>query len=189
MSPSASTAPGIRTALSARRVVNSFPRYSGNCDCQSSCRCHACRTLHSGSLAYRLFANGGVPRKGRHLSVSASAVSSQASVGTCKTKPTNKEQLQCSQVHALHCKAMTLSLRKPVQVIGLGLFFTPGLLAVAYAFVRGKGNLRDGLSRLLTDVSQGYFQPDVGGETIPVAEGELSDLVGGEPLFKALFQW
>ena len=75
------------------------------------------------------------------------------------------------------------------QVIGWGLFFTPGLLAVTYAFVRGKGNVRDGLSRLLTDISQGYFQPDVGGETIPVAQGELSDLVGGEPLFKALFQW
>lgn len=76
-----------------------------------------------------------------------------------------------------------------VQVLGWGLFFTPGLLTVAYAFVKGKGNVKDGLSRLLTEVSQGYFQPNVGGETIPVAEGELSDLVGGEPLFKALFQW
>jgi hypothetical protein len=37
--------------------------------------------------------------------------------------------------------------------------------------------------------SQGYFQPDVGGETIPVAEGELSDLAGDEPLFKALYKW
>lgn len=55
--------------------------------------------------------------------------------------------------------------------------------------MRGKGNVKDGFSRLLTEVSQGYFQPNVGGESIPVAEGELSDLVGGEPLFKALFQW
>jgi len=55
--------------------------------------------------------------------------------------------------------------------------------------VRGKGNLSDGLSRLLTDVSQGYFQPDVGGKNIPVAQGELSDLAGDEPLFKALFKW
>ncbi|MEW5302811.1 MAG: hypothetical protein WDW36_005557 [Sanguina aurantia] len=47
----------------------------------------------------------------------------------------------------------------------------------------------DGLSRLLTLVSQGYFQPDVGGKNIPKTEGELSDLVGGEPLFKALYKW
>ena len=60
---------------------------------------------------------------------------------------------------------------------------------MAYSFWRGKGNFQDGFSRLLTEVSQGYFQPNVGGETIPVAAGELSDLVGGEPLFKALYQW
>ncbi|CAL5218758.1 g475 [Coccomyxa viridis] len=42
---------------------------------------------------------------------------------------------------------------------------------------------------MLTQVSQGYFQPDVGGENIPVAQGELSDLAGDEPLFKALYQW
>lgn len=38
-------------------------------------------------------------------------------------------------------------------------------------------------------VSQGYLQPDVGGKNIPTAEGELSDLAGDEPLFKALYQW
>jgi hypothetical protein len=43
--------------------------------------------------------------------------------------------------------------------------------------------------RLVTQLSQGYLQPDVGGENIPVAEGELSDLAGDEPLFKALYQW
>ncbi|KAK9800181.1 hypothetical protein WJX73_004196 [Symbiochloris irregularis] len=75
------------------------------------------------------------------------------------------------------------------QLAGWGLFFTPGLLAVAYSYWKGKGNVKDGFSRLLTEVSQGYLQPDVGGETIPVAQGELSDLVGGEPLFKALYQW
>jgi len=36
---------------------------------------------------------------------------------------------------------------------------------------------------------QGYFQPDVGGKTIPVSQGELSDLAGDEPLFKALYKW
>ena len=75
------------------------------------------------------------------------------------------------------------------QLAYTALFFTPGLTAVAYSFWRGKGNFKDGFSRLLTEVSQGYFQPNVGGESIPVAEGELSDLVGGDPLFKALYQW
>jgi hypothetical protein len=75
------------------------------------------------------------------------------------------------------------------QLIGLGLFFTPGLAALGYAYYKGRGNLKDGLSRLLTEVSQGYFQPNVGGENIPVATGELSDLAGDEPLFKALYNW
>lgn len=74
-------------------------------------------------------------------------------------------------------------------LVGVGLFFTPSLLALAYATVKGKGNTKDGLSRMLTELSQGYFQPDVGGESIPVAQGELSDLAGDEPLFKALYQW
>ena len=74
-------------------------------------------------------------------------------------------------------------------LVGVGLFFTPSLLALVYATVKGKGNTKDGLSRMLTELSQGYFQPDVGGETIPVAQGELSDLAGDEPLFKALYQW
>jgi hypothetical protein len=38
------------------------------------------------------------------------------------------------------------------QLLGAALFFTPGALALAYAFVKGRGNLRDGLSRLLTEV-------------------------------------
>jgi hypothetical protein len=77
----------------------------------------------------------------------------------------------------------------PSELIGVALFFTPGLAALAYAYIKGKGNLKDGLSRLLTEVSQGYFQPNVGGENIPVAQGELSDLAGDEPLFKALYKW
>ena len=74
-------------------------------------------------------------------------------------------------------------------LVGVGLFFTPSILAVVYAFFKGKGNVKDGLSKMLTEVSQGYFQPDVGGENIPIAQGELSDLAGDEPLFKALYQW
>ena len=73
--------------------------------------------------------------------------------------------------------------------IGVGIFFTPSIVAVIYAYFKGKGNIKDGLSRLLTEVTQGYFQPNVGGESIPVAQGELSDLAGDEPLFKALYQW
>jgi len=69
------------------------------------------------------------------------------------------------------------------------LFLTPGALAVAYATWLGKGNTADGASRALTQVSQGYFQPDVGGANIPTATGELSDLAGDEPLFKALYGW
>lgn len=74
-------------------------------------------------------------------------------------------------------------------LIGTGIFFAPGAAILGYAFVKGKGNVKDGLSRLLTEVSQGYFQPSVGGLNIPVAEGELSDLAGDEPLFKALYKW
>jgi len=77
----------------------------------------------------------------------------------------------------------------PEQAAGVALFFTPGLCALVYAYFKGKGNIKDGLSRLLTDLSQGYFQPDVGGKNIPVSQGELSDLAGDEPLFKALYKW
>eukprot|EP00798_Chlamydomonas_sp_ICE-L_P024654 gene24654-10279_t len=74
-------------------------------------------------------------------------------------------------------------------VTSVALFFSPSVLIAIYALYKGKGNLSDGLSRLLTEVSQGYFQPDVGGANIPVATGELSDLAGDEPLFKALYKW
>jgi cytochrome P450 family 97 subfamily B polypeptide 3 len=75
------------------------------------------------------------------------------------------------------------------EALGWAAFFSPTVIGLGYALVKGKGNLKDGLSRLLTDVSQGYFQPDVGGANIPIAEGELSDLAGDEPLFKALYKW
>lgn len=84
--------------------------------------------------------------------------------------------------HTTRCSATSTA-------VGLGIFFTPSIVAVIYAYFKGKGNVKDGLSRLLTEVTQGYFQPNVGGESIPVAQGELSDLAGDEPLFKALYQW
>ena len=112
---------------------------------------------------------------------------------------------------------------------GLGLFFTPSILATIYAGVIGKGNVKDGYSKLLTQVSSrsdvlfpkcalsllglrnltsdaGHLTACatllsadrsaratssrmLGGENIPSATGELSDLAGDEPLFKSLFKW
>ena len=60
----------------------------------------------------------------------------------------------------------------------LALFATPGALTLAYAAYKGKGNLSDGLSHVITSVSQGYLQPDAGGKNIPVAEGDLSEFTG-----------
>lgn len=39
-------------------------------------------------------------------------------------------------------------------LVGLAIFFSPSVAALIYAYVKGKGNIGDGLSRLLTDVSQ-----------------------------------
>ena len=108
--------------------------------------------------------------------------------------------------------------------LGPALFFAPGAALALYSLIRGKGNLKDGFSRVLTEVSQGYFQvgeererggrnvelqlsavarargvfrccfcraeqPAAGGENIPEVDGDLSDLVGDEPLFVALYKW
>ncbi len=59
---------------------------------------------------------------------------------------------------------------------------------------RNEGKMRSARAALeggaaARQASQGYLQPDVGGANIPTAEGELSDLAGDEPLFKALYQW
>ena len=42
----------------------------------------------------------------------------------------------------------------PEQLMGLGIFFSPSIAALGYAYWRGKGNLQDGLSHLLTEVSK-----------------------------------
>eukprot|EP00879_Flechtneria_rotunda_P025817 GHRR01027464.1.p1 GENE.GHRR01027464.1~~GHRR01027464.1.p1 ORF type:complete len:328 (+),score=64.04 GHRR01027464.1:93-1076(+) len=94
--------------------------------------------------------------------------------------------LQIQTQHRRHVRAQAL---EASQGLGVALFFAPSIIAVIYAYFRGKGNVTDGLSRMLTDLSQGYFQPDVGGKNIPVSQGELSDLAGDEPLFKALYKW
>ncbi|GIL44064.1 hypothetical protein Vafri_1625 [Volvox africanus] len=113
-----------------------------------------------------------------------SSVLPQRSIGLPTTSPLRPGQHGRSI--GSQSRLVSRGLPDPVAV---GLFFAPGLAALVYAYFRGKGNLTDGLSRLLTEVSQGYFQPDVGGKNIPVAEGELSDLAGDQPLFKALYQW
>lgn len=59
----------------------------------------------------------------------------------------------------------------------------------AYALYLGKGDFRDGSSRLLTQISAGYFQPDLGGENIPAVDADVSVLDGGRPLFEPLYDW
>ena len=90
------------------------------------------------------------------------------------------------------CRSMCLrprharSTQPPLQCLGIAQQQHRDPRPLTHA---GKGNLKDGLSRVLTELSQGYLQPDVGGKNIPVSQGELSDLVGDEPLFKALYKW
>ena len=43
-------------------------------------------------------------------------------------------------------------------LVGLGIFFTPSIVAVIYAYFKGKGNVKDGLSRMLT-VRLGTLSP------------------------------
>lgn len=117
---------------------------------------------------------------GRHALPTPSLTSSSSS---SRTSP-------AAAPHNRHRRDVSArALLEPSQALGVALFFTPGLLGLVYAYFKGKGNIKDGLSRMLTEFSKGYFQPDVGGKNIPVAQGELSDLAGDEPLFKALYQW
>lgn len=51
---------------------------------------------------------------------------------------------------------MTYSLQD--TAIGLGIFFTPSVLATIYAYFKGKGNLTDGFSRMLTEVPLAYHE-------------------------------
>lgn len=75
-------------------------------------------------------------------------------------------------------------------LLGLGLFFSPSALLALYALVLGKGDFAQGSSKVLTQVSRGYFQPNLGGDKVPVCDGELKDLVGDdEPLFCFLHTW
>ena len=48
----------------------------------------------------------------------------------------------------------TRALLSSETLVGLAIFFSPSVAALIYAYVLGKGNLTDGLSRLLTVVSQ-----------------------------------
>ena len=50
------------------------------------------------------------------------------------------------------CRGSALVARASLQdtLVGLGIFFTPSIVAVIYAYFKGKGNVKDGLSRMLT---------------------------------------
>ncbi|GMH34195.1 hypothetical protein BSKO_02029 [Bryopsis sp. KO-2023] len=75
-------------------------------------------------------------------------------------------------------------------LLGLGIFLTPSALFALYALVIGKGDFGQGFSLALTQISRGYFQPDLGGDKVPVCDGELKDLVAAdEPLFCFLYTW
>lgn len=75
-------------------------------------------------------------------------------------------------------------------LVGLGLFFSPSAVFALYALVIGKGDFGQGLSVALTQISRGYFQPNLGGDKVPVCDGELKDLVAAdEPLFCFLYTW
>ena len=68
--------------------------------------------------------------------------------------------------------------RRALTAEQVGLAFVliaPGTAALIYSAIRGKGNVSDGFSHLLTILSQGYLQPDAGGKEIPVATGDLSE--------------
>lgn len=58
-----------------------------------------------------------------------------------------------------------------------------------YAAVQGKGDLRDGFSRIVTQLSAGYFQPNLGGENVPAVDADVSVLDGERPLFAPLYDW
>lgn len=60
-------------------------------------------------------------------------------------QPQHQQQRRAVVTHAM-VSAETL--------VGLAIFFSPSVAALVYAYIKGKGNLADGLSRLLTDVSQ-----------------------------------
>lgn len=85
---------------------------------------------------------------------------------------------------ALNCQGSLGSV-----LMGIGLFLMPGALFCMYALVTGKGDLGHGMSVALTQISRGYFQPELGGSKVPVCDGKFSDLMSNEPLFCFLYEW
>ena len=73
--------------------------------------------------------------------------------------------------------------------VGVGLFLTPGLILCLYAFAVGQGDFKHGFSVALSRISRGYFQPELGGPSVPVCDGKMSDLTSGRPLFLFLQDW
>jgi cytochrome P450 family 97 subfamily B polypeptide 3 len=94
------------------------------------------------------------------------------------TVRSNARVVHRSLVDVRRSRAAVVSKGVSAEALGWGLFFTPGLAALVYSAIRGKGNVKDGFSHLITIVSQGYLQPDAGGKDIPVATGDLSEFAG-----------
>lgn len=157
------------------------------------------RPHHSARRTSTLVASGSQTENGiraRLSSVARERRQSAAAVHATAARPTaaagaaamNARHVQ--RRHAVHVMRPSLRAnappaRAPVacrSVSGtlgaVALFMTPGALTLAYAAYKGKGNMSDGLSHVITAVSQGYLQPDAGGKNIPVAEGDLSEFTG-----------
>lgn len=101
------------------------------------------------------------------------------------TFPNRKfHQKQAFGAESLVCHGTAQSI-----LIGAGCFFTPGALFFLYAFIIGKGDFQHGLSLALSQISRGYFQPELGGPNVPICDGKFSDLMSDKPLFCFLYDW
>ena len=95
-----------------------------------------------------------------------------------RVKPFSVPHLSVAHGNAIRRRQCVAPRAFSPEILGVGLFLTPGALALLYSAVVGKGNIQDGFSQLITNLSQGYLSPDAGGKHIPVAEGDLSEFTG-----------
>lgn len=118
--------------LRAQRVQASAERRSVKSHCRTfRLACNA-SALNSGPI--------GAHKQRASNSVQRSVVPQLPGCGL--RLPPLQQQQRRAQVA---CKALP-------DLTGVALFFAPGAAICLYALVKGKGNLKDGLSRLLTEV-------------------------------------
>lgn len=92
-----------------------------------------------------------------------------------RTKVQRAPQAVCNR-RVCHVPRRVVRRALTAEQVGLGfVLIAPGTAALIYSAIRGKGNVSDGFSHLLTILSQGYLQPEAGGKEIPVATGDLSE--------------